>query len=200
METELPSGGAVGRAFDLADAALLAPIRNHSVRVALYARAIAEREGSILDHDLAMVAGLLHDLGTAVSVDEPLRFEVTGAAAAAKFVRAERAFADAEADDVWDAVALHTSPQIAELRGGLTRVLRLAVRADFGDDSIASLRPLRECAEQSWPRHDIEDVLSSTVVAHALETTEKAPGPSWARDLVAAHLADPGRVGANPAF
>jgi HD domain len=177
---------------------------NHSARVFLHARAfrshavVADRDAPPLPMDLFLVACLFHDAGTAESHNGPARFEVEGADAAQRFL-AGHGRSGREIDMVWEAIALHTSPGIAERRGPMTRHLRLGVLQDFGalppaDDAVSS------AAESRFPRLDVERVLAGAVVAQALATPAKAPASSWAADLLRAHLADPGHPGLNRAF
>ncbi|HKT57118.1 MAG TPA: HD domain-containing protein [Microbacterium sp.] len=164
------------------------PILNHSIRVAVYASAIGVHEGIAADPDLVWVASLLHDLGTVIGGDEPLRFEVVGANAARRFLREHRPELDAEA--VWEAVALHTSPHIAEERGGLTRLVRLGVRMDFGADPLPDAEATRTAIERDRPRLDIESALERSIVRDAELLPDKAPASSWPHDLLVAHRAE----------
>lgn len=184
----VPDSPLVRAAFAHAAGLLDPAVLNHSVRVAVYAVAIAEHEGIATDDDLVWVAALLHDLGTAVGAYEPLRFEVVGANAARDFLRAHDRADDA--GSVWDAVALHTSPHIAEERGGLTRFVRLGVRMDFGADPLPDADAVRTATERHWPRLDIESALTDPIVRDAESLPEKAPASSWPHDLLVAHLAD----------
>ena len=91
-------------------------ILNHSARVFELARAIAAHEGCPVDVAALRIASLFHDAGTADEYDGPQRFEVEGADAAAAFLSAQ-GWDATRVDSVWEAIALHTSPQIAERRG-----------------------------------------------------------------------------------
>ncbi|MFF2102307.1 HD domain-containing protein [Streptomyces sp. NPDC058202] len=198
------TGGPVAeRAFGHVRSALDPAIFNHSVRVWLLAdhlgrRAAAGIEG--LEREALAVACLFHDAGTAQQYDGPQRFEVEGADAARDFL-ADHDWPTHLVHEVWQAIALHTSPGIAERMGTLTRLVRLGVLADFGrrdlvepatDGLLASLDEL--------PRLGIESVLGDAVVAQALRCPEKAPSASWPGGLLAAHLANPRHSGVNPAF
>jgi hypothetical protein len=81
---------------------------------------------------------------------------------------------------VWEAVALHTSPGIAERMGTLPRLLRLGVMTDFGAAETATQaeEPLSSLLER-FARMDIETVLGDAVVEQALRRPEKAPPASW---------------------
>ena len=136
------------------------------------------------------MAGVLHDVGTADRFNGAQRFEVEGADAAAAYLNA-RGLDRRAIDLVWEAIALHTSPGIAERRGPLTRLIRLAVRTDFGHSGITP--ELRQEIELLYPRLGIETVLADAVVAQVLyrpdsERLEKAPPSSWPGALFSAHL------------
>jgi hypothetical protein len=175
-------------------------IVNHSVRVFGYAKAIADHEGCVLDSEALHIAALFHDAGTATEHDGPLRFEIEGADAAAAFLAAH-GWNASRVDAVWEAIALHTSPQIAERRGPLTRYLRLGVRTDFGEESLLpDAGRLRSEAEAEHPRLGIEQELGDAVVRQAVRNPAKAPPASWPGALLQAHLAHPSRQGVNPSF
>lgn len=195
-----PNSPLVRAAREHVEQRLAAPILNHSVRVAHLSTLVADTERIRIDPELLWVAALFHDLGTAIGADSPERFEVVGGHAAAKFLRQHSERDARETQDVWDAIALHTSPHIAEARGGLTRALRLGVLADFGDDTVAGAPAARTRLEAEHPRRDIEIALADAVVAQATARPEKAPPASWPHDLYAQHLRSPDAGGINPAF
>ncbi|MFF1847709.1 HD domain-containing protein [Streptomyces sp. NBC_01550] len=200
---EVSFGGASAEAAYAHVRSLLVPaILNHSVRVWLLADHLARREGiDAPERESLAVACLFHDVGTAHQHDGPQRFEVEGADAASAFLSRHRWPAPL-IKGVWEAIALHTSPGIAERMGRLPRLVRVGVRADFGateligtddEDRLASALAL-------FPRLNIESVLGEAVVAQALRCPGKAPSSSWPGGLLAAHLANPEHSGVNPAF
>jgi HD superfamily phosphohydrolase YqeK len=186
---------------------LLAPsILNHSIRVYLYATALAKHTNSIYfsdptKHDLLFTACLFHDIGTTDTYDGPSRFEVEGADAAVKHL-SQFGVPSQDAHDVWTAIAIHTSPQIAERISELSKLVRLAVITDFGRKSEAwdVLVPLRAKLEDDFERAGIEKVLGDMVVEQAKKRPEKAPMVSWPAVMYRAHLAEPEWEGVNKAF
>ncbi|MEE9095149.1 HD domain-containing protein [Pseudarthrobacter phenanthrenivorans] len=187
-------------AGDLLGQLLQPPIFNHSARVFEYARAIAANEDCAVDVAALRIASLFHDAGTADEYDGPQRFEVEGADAAAAFLTTH-GWEAARVDSVWEAIALHTSPQIAERRGPVARYLRLGVRADFGDVTLLPRADKhRSGVEGMYPRLMIEQCLGQTVVEQALRNPEKAPPSSWPGGLLQAHLHTSRGQGINPAF
>ncbi|TQJ61446.1 HD domain-containing protein [Arthrobacter sp. SLBN-83] len=193
-------GVVLAAAEDLLVRLLQPPIFNHSARVFEYARAIAAAEGCAIDVAALRLASLFHDAGTADEYDGPQRFEVEGADAAAAFLTTH-GWEATRVDSVWEAIALHTSPQIAERRGPVARYLRLGVRADFGDDSLLPrAEKHRSEVEATYPRLMIEQCLGQRVVGQALRNPEKAPPSSWPGGLLQAHLGSSHGQGINPAF
>ncbi|KAF1936473.1 hypothetical protein EJ02DRAFT_459498 [Clathrospora elynae] len=198
---------AVSKAAYAHAASLLHPaILNHSIRVYLYAKALAEHENSKYStdpqqHDLLVIACLFHDIGTTETYNGPQRFEVEGADAAVHHL-SKHNVNKSDAHDVWTAIALHTSPGIVERIGELARIVRIAVITDFGRESAAWEKPmlLRDQLEGRFEREDIEKVLGDAVVRQAKRRPEKAPNVSWPYAMYMAWLAEPGWDGVNKAF
>jgi HD superfamily phosphohydrolase YqeK len=188
-------------------ASLLAPsILNHSVRVYLYATALAKHINSIYfsdapKHDLLFTACLFHDIGTTSTYNGPLRFEIEGADAAVKHLAQFNVF-DKDRHDVWTAIAIHTSPQIAERIGELSSIVRKAVLTDFGrrTENWQTLEPMREKLEEDFERCGIEKVLGDAVVEQAKQRPGKAPMASWPGVMHKAYLAEPEWDGVNRSF
>ncbi|MFI9343592.1 HD domain-containing protein [Streptomyces sp. NPDC052773] len=143
---------------------------NHSVRSALFARLRAEHQGAEpgrdYDPELLFLACVLHDIGLTRAGDRHQRFEVDGADTAAEFLTAQ-GVPTADVDAVWEAIALHTTPGIAERRGILCALVHQGTGMDFGwdtdcvDDATGprSTPPIRGCPwrprspTRSSPRH-----------------------------------------------
>jgi HD superfamily phosphohydrolase YqeK len=186
--------------------ALSRSIMNHSLRVYFYATALAKHNNSVYfsdpaKHDLLFTACLFHDIGTTDAYNGPARFEVEGADAAVEHL-SKYGVPEQDKHDVWTAIALHTSPQIAERIGELAKLVRLAVITDFGRKSEAwyVLAPLKAKLEEEYGRAEIEKVLGDKVVEQAKKNPEKAPMASWPGVMYKAHLAEPEWEGVNKAF
>lgn len=171
-------------ALALATAHEIPSVLNHSLRTHGYALLHAERLDLEFDSDLLFVACVLHDLGASDAYDGPQRFEVEAADAAASLLASHGRTAD-EADQVWQAIALHTSPGIAERRGPVPRLTRLGVRTDFFGVTIPD--ELRAAAEREYPRLGLDHELGALLVDQALKQPEKARESSWVADLVRSH-------------
>lgn len=177
------------QALALLNRSCAAAIVHHSARALRYALAITKREDVAVDHAALVHACLLHDLGASVLATSAERFEVQGADLAVQFLEQHEGdgWSQSRREAVWAAIAVHTSPHIAERMSPLTRLVRLGVRADFGEDLVDP--SLRRAAEQDHPRGDVERVLSSVVVESALQDERRAPMSSWPAGLLAAHRA-----------
>ena len=84
----------------------------HSLRVYLFGAIRGRHRGLSVDHELLYFGAVFHDLGlTAKYRSANHRFEIDSANAARDFLRAN-GIDEATAGVVWDAIALHTTPEI----------------------------------------------------------------------------------------
>ena len=208
----VPSDEISTGAFELASRLLPPPILYHSIRVYLYAQTLAEHRqdswGKPDKQQLLFVACVLHDIGCAPEYDGPQRFEVEGADAAAALLRQFGPQVDeSDIHQVWTAIALHTSPGIAERISDLARLVREGVLIDFGKDmALRSVfgdddsRALVANFEKLYPRLDVEKELGDCVVNQCKRRPEKAPAPSWPGILYRAAIENPSWEGVNKAF
>lgn len=171
-------------ALGLATAHEIPSVLNHSIRTHGYALLHAEKLDIEFDSDLLFVACVLHDLGASDTYDGPQRFEVEGADAAATLLEAHGR-APGDIDQVWQAIALHTSPGIVERCGPVPLLTRLGVRTDFF--SVAIPDEVRAAAEREYPRLGLDHELGALLVEQALRQREKARESSWVSDLVREH-------------
>jgi hypothetical protein len=118
MSTEVIAGVSVPDSILVADATELVRtttpelIFNHSRRVFLFGSLQAARAGLQPDAELLYVAALFHDLGLVPPYrGDEQRFELDGADQARAFL-ASHGFSAADADQVWTAIALHTTPEV----------------------------------------------------------------------------------------
>jgi hypothetical protein len=155
---------------------------NHSIRSYLFARLVAGRLGpdaGDYDDDLLFAACAMHDLGVAADGPCRQRFEVEGADRAAEFL-VQQGIPAADADLVWQAIALHTSPGIAERRGLLCVLVREGVGLDFGGvlagghlDAVTN--ELADTIHAGYPRLDMIGSLTDAIVAQAAKNPRNAP-------------------------
>ena len=199
--------------YNLVQERLPLAIFNHSLRVYIYAQALAQHAHSPWAAPdrlpILFAACLFHDMGCASENDGPQRFEVCGADAAAEQLR-EFSVDDAKIHEVWTAIALHTSPGIAERIAPLARILRLAVLADFNvltetpwitESEVKVIEyGYRRSVEEQLPRLSAEQVLGDVVVEQGMRQPTKAPAASWVGIMVRAAKEEPEWKGVNRAF
>jgi hypothetical protein len=87
---------------------------NHSRRVFFWGALTGERRGLKYDPESLYLGAMFHDMGLTEAYSSPnLRFEVDGANAAREFMRGY-GIRERSIEDVWTAIALHTTPGIPE--------------------------------------------------------------------------------------
>jgi hypothetical protein len=182
---DLPAGPLAEAALSAARDSENSAIFNHSVRSFFFAQLLAAREGCLAgtdyDRDLLFAATVMHDLGAGGLAPGEARFEVEGADLAAVVLR-EHGLAAPDVDRVWEAIALHTSPGIAERRGLLCYLTREGVGIDFGrraEVAAAWAEPINAV----YPRLGMARVLTDAIVAHAARSTAAAPPYSLPGEL-----------------
>ncbi|MGT2489191.1 HD domain-containing protein [Methylobacterium oryzae CBMB20] len=110
-----PDSALSRKAAELAARAHAPALLNHVHRTWWFGEFIGRRHSMKYDRELVYVASLLHDLGLSHRHAGDKRFEVDGADAAGRFLREHDYPAD-KAELVWDAIALHSSADIADRR------------------------------------------------------------------------------------
>jgi hypothetical protein len=87
---------------------------NHSRRVFFWGALTGERRGLKYDPELLYLGAMFHDMGlTEKYSSRDLRFEVDGANAARNFMKSY-GVPERDIEEVWTAIALHTTPGIPE--------------------------------------------------------------------------------------
>ncbi|KEY75014.1 hypothetical protein S7711_01355 [Stachybotrys chartarum IBT 7711] len=212
----IPVSVACTSALALVRNSVVPPILNHSLRVYLIAVWLAQREKSEWaggeKQDLLFVATVCHDLGAGDRYNGQQRFEVEGADAAKQHL-ISHGYSEADAHQVWTAIAVHTSPGIAERIDPLSRLVRLAVKIDFSPAFRSRMDADAVCAEIELhlPRLGVERALGDAVVKQAVKipnsvdsltwpNSEKHPSASWPGILLRAHIENADYDGINPAF
>src|SRR3954449_3208075 len=130
----------------------------HSLRVYLFGAIQGRSRGWTIDHELFYVGAMFHDFGlTPYYRSRDHRFEVDGANAARDFLRAN-GIDEGSAGVVWDAIALHTTPEIPWHKRPEIALVTGGVEADvLGDglDEIATDDRARGLA--AYPRVDFNE-------------------------------------------
>jgi HD superfamily phosphodiesterase len=108
----IPDSGLAREATELVREAAAPLLFDHSRRVFLWGTLRGQEEGLRFDPELLYVAAMFHDLGLTERFRRTdQRFEIDGADEARRFLQAH-GVAGEEADRVWTAIALHTTPEI----------------------------------------------------------------------------------------
>lgn len=111
-DIEIPDSGLAKEATELVRDTAGPLLYDHSRRVFLFGALRGHRRGLDFDPELLYVAALFHDLGlTRDYAASEQRFEVDGADAARDFLL-RHGLTSEQAQTVWTAIALHTTPEI----------------------------------------------------------------------------------------
>jgi HD domain len=103
---------------------------DHSRRVFLWGSLQGEKLGLDYDPELLYVGAMFHDLGlVAGHRSEHERFEIDGANAARAFLE-RHGLLEADVMTVWEAIALHTTPEIPRYKQPEVRLVTLGVEYD----------------------------------------------------------------------
>jgi hypothetical protein len=141
------------------------------VRSYAFADLIGRQRGLHYDTEALFSATVLHDLGLTDMAPVKQRFEVEGADAAKDFL-ARHGMDDRRAEIVWEAIALHTIPAIAQRKGPEVALCQLGVIADL-DVLPAGLieRKALDAFLEQYPRPGLEQELLQSLI----DLYEKSP-------------------------
>ena len=184
----LPAGPLADASLAIARASESQTILDHSIRSFLFARLLAAEEGCLndagYDEDLLFAATVMHDLGLGEHASGEARFEVEGADLAAAVLK-QHGIAEPDIDQVWEAIALHSSVGIADRRGLLTYLTHKGVFIDTGRITDAFADRLRQEVLAAFPRPPAGDrFIVDAIVAHATRSEAAAPPGSLAFELL----------------
>ncbi|MGO1923463.1 MAG: HD domain-containing protein [Jeotgalicoccus sp.] len=150
-------------------------IWNHSNRVYLFGAVKGDQDKMNYDHELLYISALFHDLGlTKQFSSDDLRFEVDGANAARQFLNTHNITPN-QVQLVWDAIALHTTPGVAEHKESEVALLFHGVGMDvMGDNFNQFSEDIRKSVIQKFPRKNFKnDIIQAFYdgIKHKPETT-----------------------------
>jgi HD domain-containing protein len=149
---------------------------NHSSRVYYFGALAGQRRGFKFDAELLYAGAMFHDIGLVPAYrSEADRFEVDGANAARDFLRRHNIPAQ-EIDQVWTAIALHTTPGIPQYMHPVVALVTAGVEMDvLGIDYARFTDADRNAVVEAFPRtpHFKEDILQAFYdgIKHRPETT-----------------------------
>ncbi|GAB7127670.1 HD domain-containing protein [Silvimonas sp. JCM 19000] len=103
---------------------------NHSSRVFLFGALAGQRKQLQFDPELLYIGAMFHDMGLQAPYSSAQeRFEVDGANAARDFLRGYH-IPEADIEQVWDAIALHTTPGIPQHKKPVVALVTAGVEMD----------------------------------------------------------------------
>ena len=182
----LPTGPLADASLALARQSVSGPIAEHSIRSFLFARLLAEQEGSLqdaaYDEDLLFAACVLHDLALGRLGAGQARFAVEGADLAAAALT-EHGVPAADVDRVWEAIALHSIVGIADRRGLLTYLTHKGIFIDAGRFTDLGAERLQQ-VYALHPRPASAAFILDAIVEHAARSDAAAPPYSIAAELL----------------
>jgi hypothetical protein len=190
----LPTGPLADASLALVRQSVSTEIAEHSIRSFLFARLIAEQEGSLrdaaYDENLLFAACLLHDLALGHLGAGKARFEVEGADLAVPVLTAHGVPA-ADVDRVWEAIALHTILGIADRRGLLTYLTHKGTLTDAGRFTDLDDERLQQ-VYTVYPRPANGAFIVDAIVEHAARSEAAAPSYSIGAELLRQRRAEAG--------
>ena len=150
---------------------------NHSVRVYVFGAMNGLRQKLKFDPELLYVAALFHDLGLVDHYHTATkRFEVDGADAARDFLRA-RGIAEPQADLVWEAIALHTTPGIPQYMRPEIALTNAGVLVDVVGVGYDDYTPeQRDQVITAFPRGDFKNEFLKVQTCSALKKPQTTFG------------------------
>jgi hypothetical protein len=154
---EIPETPAAAAATRLVEAQTSPLLFDHSLRVFLFGSLRARSRQLEPNPELLYIASLFHDSGLLVQhSDAPQRFEVDGADLAREFMIGS-GYSPSEAETVWNAIALHTTPDIPGRMGPEIAATNLGVLTDAIGLGIQELDPQDVAAiVAAYPRDDFK--------------------------------------------
>src|SRR4051794_24621351 len=129
----------------------------HSLRVYLFGAIRGRHRKLTVDHELLYIGAVFHDLGLTPKYRSPdHRFEVDSANAARDFLR-DNGIDEAAAGVVWDAIALHTTPEVPWHKRPEIALVTGGVEADVLGEGLGEVPATdREAVLAAYPRTDFK--------------------------------------------
>jgi hypothetical protein len=122
---------------------------HHSRRVFLFGALTGERRGITYEAELLYIGAMFHDIGLMDAYASPgERFEVDGANAARNFLDSY-GLPERDVNDVWDSIALHTTPGIPKYKPSTVSLVTVGVEMDvlgIGFEEFTSKQRNEVCA------------------------------------------------------
>ena len=149
---------------------------NHSHRVFFWANELGRQSGKKFDSELLFICAAFHDLGLLKKFSSATdRFEVDGANAARQFLE-RHGVPGARIQTAWDAIALHTTPGIAQYKQLEVELLFNGVGLDvlgIGYETFPA--DLRKTVVARFPRTNFKEDIAEAFLGgfqHKTQSTE----------------------------
>ncbi|HTU25242.1 MAG TPA: HD domain-containing protein [Pirellulales bacterium] len=129
----------------------------HSLRVYLFGSLRGRHRGLTVDPELLYFGAVFHDLGLTPKYRSPdHRFEIDSANTAREFLRSA-GIEEQVAEVVWDAIALHTTPEIPWHKRPEIALVTGGVEADVLGDGLDEITAAdRDAVIAAYPRTDFK--------------------------------------------
>src|ERR1700737_599514 len=162
LDLKLPDSQVVRDAYAQAEAETSQPwLFNHVVRSWLYGGKLTQHRGLAPDAELVAVSVLLHDLGLARGGAPDRRFEVLGADLGRAFALSHD-MGERRAETVWDSIALHATPSIAQHKGPDVACCQNGIACDYGGLGYQDLSDDdKKVILSAYPRLDMKNMLTT---------------------------------------
>jgi hypothetical protein len=161
---------------------------DHSRRVFLWASLQGEKLGLDYDPELLYVGAMFHDIGLVEGHrSEHERFEIDGANAAREFLE-RHGVGEGQVTLVWDAIALHTTPEIPRYKQPEVRLVNWGVEYDVPGRHFDQLTAeQRETVIAAHPRAGFKEGIIDALAGplHGKPQTAYLP---WQIDVLAATM------------
>jgi hypothetical protein len=146
---------------------------NHSRRVFFWGALTGERRKLKYDPELLYMGAMFHDMGlTDAYASKDLRFEVDGANTARDFLKSY-GVPERDIEDVWTAIALHTTPGVPEHMRPTIALVTAGVEMDVL--GLAYHDFTHEQREHVCSHHPREHNFKEAVIDHFAKGTIKKP-------------------------
>lgn len=140
LDLALPDSSIVREACEHVQAIYEPWLYLHVLRSWFFAALLARSRALRPDGEILAVSALFHDLGLATQPDIQIRFEVVGAVAARDFAKTH-GMDERNQEQIWDAVALHTTPSIARHKAPEVACCQAGIGLDFTGTAYDQLPP-----------------------------------------------------------
>jgi hypothetical protein len=161
---------------------------DHSRRVFLWGSLFGRQERLAYDPEIFYVAAMFHDLGLVEGQrSEHERFEIDGANAARAFLE-RHGLPDEQLTLAWDAIALHTTPEIPRYKRPEIRLVNWGVEYDIPGRHFDELTAeQREAVIAAHPRAGFKEGILEAL-AGPLRDKPRTAYAVWQRDVLEAKL------------